>query len=388
MNNLVEYIWLAEYTAPAFTAFGCAILLLLSYDNRYSYIETRIKRVAIYFMCCSFVSWVITALYVFFPEAFVPVQALLMLSLLWVQVLFCRLFHILTTDGRGRFSPWHYLVPLGLTCTLAVWSLFVPYEIQLEITKGLGVVIPEGYEAYTLLFISKVPLRLLWCIVYITWTVVLLVRYYRRINSTSNLVRRPARWMWLLMGFMLSSVVAAIFGALIRSGGMYLSYAAGMMAVTVMAQHIIITYTVMQRNYVLYIVPAEPASQAQSVDAPKKKIRITLSQGSNNSLVRKQFDAWMREHKPWLDPHYKITDLVEALDVNRTYLSHFINTTYGVNFNRYMNRLRLAEFRRLAALPSNKGKPANALIARAGFYGVRHYQHARMAEKAGKNETT
>jgi AraC-like DNA-binding protein len=388
VNNIVEYIWLAEYTAPAFTSLGCAILLLLSFDNSYSYIETRIKRVAFFYMCWTFVSCATIALYVFFPEAFVPVQAMLMLSLLSVQVLFYRLFHILTAaDGRRRFSPWHYIVPLGVAGTFAGGSLLVPYEIQLDITKGLGAVIPRGYEAYAWFFISKVPLRLVWCIVYVTLTVVLLVRYYRRINSTSNLVRRPARWMVLLMGFTLTSVIIITVVALIRSNGLYLSYTVGLVAITMMAQHIVLTYTVLQRNYVLYIVPAGATPRTPSpVDAPQKKIRITYSRDGDNSLVRKQFEAWMRERKPWLDPHYKMTDLAEELDVNRTYVSHFINSTYGVNFSRYMNRLRLAELGRLAALPSNRGKPAKALIARAGFYGERHYQNARAAERAERAE--
>ena len=47
-----------------------------------------------------------------------------------------------------------------------------------------------------------------------------------------------------------------------------------------------------------------------------------------------------------------MTDLVEDLDVNRTVLSAFINQTYGMNFNRYLNRFRLRELDRLRSHPA------------------------------------
>ena len=57
-----------------------------------------------------------------------------------------------------------------------------------------------------------------------------------------------------------------------------------------------------------------------------------------------------------------MTDLVEDLDVNRTVLSAFINQTYGMNFNRYLNRFRLRELDRLRLRPANQGKSVSSLI--------------------------
>ena len=58
-----------------------------------------------------------------------------------------------------------------------------------------------------------------------------------------------------------------------------------------------------------------------------------------------------------------MTDLVEDLDVNRTVLSAFINQTYSMNFNRYLNRFRLRELDRLRSHPANQGKSVSSLIA-------------------------
>ena len=84
-----------------------------------------------------------------------------------------------------------------------------------------------------------------------------------------------------------------------------------------------------------------------------------------------------------------MTDLVEDLDVNRTVLSAFINQTYSMNFNRYLNRFRLRELDRLRSHPANQGKSVSSLIGQVGFKGFRTYSRAVVAEReaaAGKRE--
>ena len=98
-------------------------------------------------------------------------------------------------------------------------------------------------------------------------------------------------------------------------------------------------------------------------------------------------EEWFRNEKPYLHPGFKITDLVEAMDVNRTTLSSFINKTYGVNFNRYVNRLRIDELRRLQSLPGNENESAASLCRQAGFGEVKQYYRARNVElKEGRSE--
>ena len=85
-----------------------------------------------------------------------------------------------------------------------------------------------------------------------------------------------------------------------------------------------------------------------------------------------------------------MTDLVEDLDVNRTVLSAFINQTYGMNFNRYLNRFRLRELDRLRLRPANQGKSVSSLIGQVGFKDFRTYSRAVATEReaaAGERET-
>lgn len=76
-----------------------------------------------------------------------------------------------------------------------------------------------------------------------------------------------------------------------------------------------------------------------------------------------------------------MTNLVEALDVNRTVISAFINKTYGMNLSRYLNHWRMEEFGRLRSLPSNQGKSVGSLIEKAGFDNYRTYLRAAAAER-------
>lgn len=56
---------------------------------------------------------------------------------------------------------------------------------------------------------------------------------------------------------------------------------------------------------------------------------------------------WMEQQKPYLNPEFKLMDLREVLPMNRTYLSQFINDTYGCPFYQFVNRYRIKEAQRL-----------------------------------------
>ncbi len=393
MNNLLDYLYISEYVAPAVSALSCAVLLLLSYPNSDTHTEVRIKAATLMFMCSSFVSWTTLAMYLFFPELFVWVQALLYLSLLYAQVSFYRIFHILTGgDKKERFSPWHWIVP-GIICVaLAGWSLAVPYQIQLEITLGRTRTIPQGYEAYATFFVSKIPVRILYTAFYLTLTFLRLAAYRRNVGSPSSLVRKPSRWMVLLLALTVATFVVTVVMAIIKVMGLFTSLLTVIASITMMGQHIVLTFLVIQRSYMLYITLPEQTREValktmptEETDANGSKGRKSYAMSYERPLTRSGFNAWIRENKPYLDPSLKITDLVEAMCVNRTYLSRFINRTFGMNFNRYINSLRVREFKRLAASGANADKSQQELVAKAGFTDLKHYRRALDAE--GQNGT-
>lgn len=73
----------------------------------------------------------------------------------------------------------------------------------------------------------------------------------------------------------------------------------------------------------------------------------------------------METEKPYLNPNLKLIDLMQVLPMNRTYLSEFINTTYGCTFYQFVTRYRIEEAKRIMN-ESSEPKMADVAI-RSGF---------------------
>ena len=58
-------------------------------------------------------------------------------------------------------------------------------------------------------------------------------------------------------------------------------------------------------------------------------------------------EKWMDSEKPYLNTEFRLLDLRQVLPLNRTYLSTFINMTYGCNFYQYVTNYRIREAKRL-----------------------------------------
>ena len=74
---------------------------------------------------------------------------------------------------------------------------------------------------------------------------------------------------------------------------------------------------------------------------------------------------WMESEKPYLDPNFKLIDLRAVLPMNRTYLSQFINDTYGCSFYQFVNRYRIEEAKRL--LSENPEMKIEDIATQCGF---------------------
>ena len=94
-------------------------------------------------------------------------------------------------------------------------------------------------------------------------------------------------------------------------------------------------------------------------------------------LNKERFEKYIREEKPYLNPELKITDLTGELQTNRTYLSTFINRTYGMNFNTYINDCRLREMKAFLADSTCAGVSMTDLAIRAGFGCYHSYRRAK-----------
>jgi len=96
-----------------------------------------------------------------------------------------------------------------------------------------------------------------------------------------------------------------------------------------------------------------------------------LDEGLKNQIkisLNKQLDA-----KVYLEPNLILKTLAEKCDTNRSYLSQFINERYNMNFNTFINTLRINEAKQIIS-DKNNNIPLKELYLRLGFntYSVFH----------------
>lgn len=387
---------------PFFSAIACGILIVFSLQDCLKREEMRLKKIVLLYLSVSGIGWFMTFCYEYIPVLFVWLHIICLITYVLPSILFYRIIRYLTRLGKQElFSPLHYLVPGMLTAVMLTWSLFVPFDVQLEIVTGKAQVFPAGYEVFARFFTIKPLLRVIFGLVYYILLIKMLTGYYKRATEKRVLVRRPARWILFLVGISLASLFSSVLPTIMPRSELLHSLWTLMVAMSISAQHVLLSYHIIRRDYYPYIITGESEQPLRNVplsSSPQQEPEEEAKGSSEDStamhrrrqhagkLNREIFENFMHKEKPYLNTDYKITDLVDDLDVNRTNLSEFVNRTYGMNFNRYLNRLRLEELRKLRALPDNKGRSISSLIDKAGFKDYRNYSRAVAAEREAAEE--
>lgn len=380
MEIMTTYWMAMAVLIPAFSSAACGILMAFALQDSQTWEEKKLKKVVLAYFATEGIAWCITFFYPFCPKVFVWLNVPCLLSYALISILFYRVIRFLTRLGQPEnFPSVHYLLPGLLAVVMLVWSLFVPFDTQVEIVKGKALVFPQGYEAYARFFTFKLPLRLLFGVVYYIFTIVLLVKYYKKADKQAS-IHKPAKWVLFLIGISLASLISSLLPAFKPRGEILYSLWTLLLTSNIAVMQILLGYHIIRRKYLLYYIPTPDGGTTIGAGSCFQRRRHA------GTLNRSRFESFIRDRKPYLNPDYKITDLVEDLDVNRTAVSFFINQTYGINFNRYLNRLRLKELEQLRRHPDNQGKSISSLTAKAGFKDFRNYTRAMAVEREAGTE--
>ena len=222
----------------------------------------------------------------------------------------------------------------------AVWSAFVPFDVQVQLVVSRGEPVP-GYEAYSRLFTSRLAFRGVWNIVYTALAWWRLLAYRRTIaDYSSNADRSSLAWVALLLLISFSLVPPSLLSAVYSKKVLISSILLLLPQLLLVVQHAIVCYNMAVGNFVVIRYPEEEE------DYPVLPETTTITE-EERAARRRKFEKYMNEHRPYLNPELQISDLALAFGTNRTYLSRFINREYGMNFSRYINLLRFQEMERL-----------------------------------------
>lgn len=91
---------------------------------------------------------------------------------------------------------------------------------------------------------------------------------------------------------------------------------------------------------------------------------------SDKNEIAKRLNQW-KELKVYLRFHVTIQDLSREIGINRTYLSNFINETYGENFNNWINGLRINEAK--YKILSTSENSLSEIARKVGFADLAHF---------------
>lgn len=369
---------------PFFSALACGILVAFSLQDCLKLEERKLKRIVLFYLFLSGLGWIVTFFYEFVPVLFVWLNIACLVSYILPSVFFYRIIRYLTRLGRPEaFPPLHYLLPVMLVAVMLVWSLFVPFDVQLEIVTGKAQVLPVGYEAYARFFTTKPLLRVVFGLVYYLLVLWVVLEYYRKAVRKKKRGRKPARWVLFLVGISLASLFSSVLPTFMPRGEILYSVWTLSVALSIAAQHVLLSYHIMRRDYYPYILRGKTRNPLLPVGNRMPRVRKIPQprRQFSRKLNRHMFEEFIRNKKPYLNPSYKITDMVNDLDVNRTSLSTLINRTYGMNFNSYLNHLRLRELEQLRLLPDNEEKNVRLLLGQVGFHNYRTYLRAINVER-------
>lgn len=95
-----------------------------------------------------------------------------------------------------------------------------------------------------------------------------------------------------------------------------------------------------------------------------------------DAITKKEFEKVLIEKEFYLHINLKISDLCTLLDTNKTYLSAFINTHYGINFSTLVNKLRVDYAVKLIEDGALENHNMQFVATKSGFGSIKSFHRA------------
>ncbi len=378
-----EFLQYAGFSAPIVSSLSCLVMLYLYRRQHIKPEEKPLYRILMTYFGAVAILWACSMIYVYCPLLYTRINLVYYIGLFWGQVLFYQFVYTLTCrPGERGFSLLHYLIPFVIVGAFAVWSAFVPFDVQLHLVTSRGQVVP-GYEAYSRFFTSRLIFRGIWNLLYTALAFWRLLGYRRAVqNYSANADRSSLSWVTLLLIISLSLVPPSLLSFICSKQVLISSLLLLIPQIMLVAQHAIICYNMAVGNFIFIFCPQET----------EEEIKIEEEQQPEENKEEqehklKRFERYMREKRPYLNPELKITDLATSMQTNRCTLSGFINRQFGMNFSQYINRLRMQEMKTLRNDPACSRLSEEELACMSGFGTLHSYIRVKkMFEKEKKEQ--
>lgn len=339
----------------------------------------RVKKMAFMYIACAFFNWITAFLFFYIPVAFVYINWLLLLSYILVQIFFYGfVFEITRITSDEKFPLRHYMLPLIFGLFALVVSLFTPFDEQLQSIANREVYSGHGSYLYYLACNKRFEIRLLFTIVYTILSFRRIARFNRFNKNLPSSDKNSIKWVSACVFFSVILIITPILSIVLSRESVIASHMLTLQVLVLILQYSFLSIFITNQQ-ILNFEPETNNNVAASVSKDEKNNIPQPVPLKKAVLNRETFENYILTKKPYKNPDLKITDLVNELNVNRTYISGFINAEYGVNFNNYINQCRLAEFKQLKTQ-----KPALTEAELAEMSGFSSYRSFKRFEAANE----
>jgi AraC-like DNA-binding protein len=394
-------------TMPIITSAMAFLIILFDIVNGNSS-NKRLKTSIALYLGCYVITMIGALVYFYAPMVFLYFNAVILLCFMLLPIfLYAFIFQITRTRPNERFSKWHFAIPILLASLQLVLTAIVPVEEQFLTITGNG-----AYRGGSKLFFyvsnNKMLYRLIFSLVYTALSFLRFPKYSRFIRDfASNESKSSLRWLKIYLVFIVLLIPIPLAGVFMARTNLFGSWLAWLHYLMLLVQHSYLAYHLVKQNYVVVFADGESAydacDDAETVGIQKERVGAgdenvegsfqindeqtgeNLSASPKAVLVKEEFERFMHEEKPYLNPELKITDLVAELRVNRTYLSAFINAEYQVNFSCLINFYRIKAYDELRNDATKKHLTNQELIELVGFKSYRSFLRVRTQMAESKN---
>ena len=285
----------------------------------------------------------------------------------------------LSIPGISITGAFIYLYALSITGLLEKFRHryllhFVIYFVSLAffITALFNLdVAPHESESFKKTVFILLSIGMINSIFYIAYTMIVLHRYYHKIeNYYSDLERMNLRWLIRLIPMSFAVLVfwclgfwLAHLGIIPKSPlGMALNIVMLIVIVFITSYNLINQPEIFRQN----VEMIHEIEESESPAGAEKYARQSIDDKKQDEYLEK-LNRFMNEQKPYLDENITIKDLAEELEIPSHHLSIVINNRLNKNFYNFINEYRIKESQEILKDPDNFDASILSIAFKAGF---------------------
>lgn len=131
-------------------------------------------------------------------------------------------------------------------------------------------------------------------------------------------------------------------------------------------------YLMFAAGYINYTRVSGMKNEVKPIASPEPVVAIepVLNKGKETEKLESKLDRW-KATKQYLNVGLTMDTLCKELGVNRTYFSTYINNQYRMNYNLWINQLRIEEAKE--QIRNNKETPLSEIAESVGFADLAHF---------------